>query len=205
MNLMIIDDHAIVREGLKMLLSSKFEEIFEAVDGKEGLDFIAKRYKEINIILLDISMPNLNGIDTMKIIEKEYPFLPVVILTTVIDHSSIQKMLSLGAKGYILKDASIEEIQNALDQAISGKTTLSHQVSKAAFSKLPYEELSQREVEVLSLLVDGMKNKEIANALYLSERTVKSSLTRIFQKFNVNSRSEAVAFAIKNSILEDLY
>lgn len=202
MKLLIVDDHAIIRDGLKLLLSKDFDNILEAEDGNIALEILANLNNLPDVILLDILMPNLDGIGTMKIIANIYPNLPVVVLTTVNKTISIQKMLKLGAKGYVLKDAELSTIKTALMNAISGQTTFSDTIQRQIFQQtLDYVPLSNREIEVLQLLVDGRRNKEIAKLLFLSERTIRANLTSIYQKFDVETRSEAVAFALKNQIV----
>lgn len=202
MKLLIIDDHAIVREGLKQLLSSKFDEILTAENGEVGIEILSNLNRLPDIILLDIMMPVMNGLETMKVVATQYAQIPVVVLTTVLKSEKIEQMLKLGAKGFILKDSEIEVIQSAIDQAIAGQLTVSPEAQKQLFSvKEDYISLSEREKEVLSYVMKGLKNKEIGELLFISERTVRSELTSIYQKFSVENRAEAVGFAIHHDII----
>lgn len=207
--IMVVDNHFIIREGLKLIFESidDFDVIYEANDGQQAINIL--KNKKPDLILLDIIMENIDGFGVMTYVNQYCPEIPVVVLTTVDTGENIKKMLSLGAKGYLLKDASTEVIANTVINAIQGNTILQNKITEIISNDELYEtqnnqnifNLNSTEVEILSAISQGSKIKAIALKLHLSERTIKNHLTVVYDKMNVSSGVEAIALAVRNHII----
>lgn len=201
---LIVDDQNLIREGLSMMLSL-YKDILvvgEATNGKETIEMMKK--KEIDLILMDIRMPIMNGVESTRIIKTEYPDVKVLILTTFNEDEYIFQGLENGADGYLLKDISSEELVNAIRTVYEGNILLQPDVAKKVVGAMrdrentskSYEEinslttLTQREIEISRLVADGKSNKEISAILFITEGTVKNHLTRILDKLNVRDRTQ---------------
>ncbi|MDD3224529.1 MAG: response regulator transcription factor [Clostridium sp.] len=201
----IVDDQEIVREGLKMILSlhEEVEIIGEASNGEELLKLMEIKIPEV--VLMDIRMPVMNGIEATKIMKNRYPNVKIIILTTFNEDEYIFEGLKNGADGYILKDSDSKEIMSAIKSAISGEVMLNPKVTvrvinalnslnsgnKSEKNKL-IESLTPREREVAKHVFNGENNKDIANKLFVTEGTVKNYVSKIFEKLEVNSRAELI-------------
>ena len=212
MRILLAEDHKVVREGTRRLLESQsdFEVVGEASDGIEAVD-LAKKFKP-EIIIMDVSMPRLNGIEATRQIKAIYPNIAILPLTGYDDDEYVFALLEAGAAGYLLKDSSGEELIEAIRQVMTGEPVLHPKIMKKVLNRLrsPVEEqatqaagevLSDRETEVLRLAAQGMSNMEIADSLTLSVRTVQTHLRSIFNKLGVGSRSEAIVFGLKKGWL----
>lgn len=207
-DIIIVDDQTMVREGLRMILSLH-EEICivgEATNGEELLTLL--KTKQPDVILMDIRMPVLNGIEALKIVKETYPSVKVIILTTFDEDEYIFNGLKYGADGYILKDSSSREIIKAIDAACEGTMLLhsevSSKISKVLHSmeqtsfdkkraKVQWENmLTPREIEVVELLMQGKSNKQIGSELFLTEGTVKNYISRLLDKLDLKNRTELV-------------
>ncbi len=201
---LIIDDHQILRTGLTMILETAddLEAIGSAVDGEEGLAKILELKPDV--VVLDIRMPKMNGIELLQELQKRQISVPVVVLTTFDDQEPIQEVMKLGAKGFLLKDADRDTILNTIRGALKGQVFLEPQIAAKAFapSSPSNFDLTDREEEILTKVAQGYRNKEIADDLHLSERTIKSHLTDVYNKLGVFTRAEAVAFALQNNLIE---
>jgi NarL family two-component system response regulator LiaR len=206
--IMIADDHAFVREGTKRLLEQEedMEVIAEASDGEEAIS-MATRYKP-DVAIIDISMPKLDGIGATKQIKTLYPEMVVLILSAYDDDQFVFSLLEAGAAGYLLKSVHGQELVDAVRAVYAGESVLHPSIAKKVLSKFartpgkvveekPEELLSKREIEVLKLVTRGLSNKEIADELCLSIRTVQGHIGNIFNKLKVSSRTEAVVHALK--------
>ena len=207
--LAITDDHALIREGLIRILS--YEKDLEIViESDSGEDLIDKlQFIKPEVILLDINMDKLDGVETLKIIKKKWPDIKVVILTVEKQRRKIKEVLSCGADGYVLKESAGGEITSAIREVVSGGLYIDKSLMQTMFmedmvgtkeSKL--DDLSDRELNVLIMLSKGLKNKEIADKLYLSEKTVKNYVTSIFRKIDVEYRVHATIYALENNLDE---
>jgi NarL family two-component system response regulator YdfI len=207
---MIADDHLIVREGLRMILQGRadFQVVAEAVDGVEAVRLAEET--QPNVILMDLRMPGLDGLGAIQQIKGKWPQMAVVILTTYNEDDLMLRGLRAGAQSYLLKDTDRETLFNTLHAAARGETLLRPDIvarvlPTAEASPTPNSRhssaLSQRELEILSIVASGARNKEIAAHLGLTERTVKAHLDSIFNKLGVDSRTAAVALAIQYGIL----
>lgn len=207
---MLADDHVLMREGIKQLLEfdGSIEVIAEASDGVECLE----KLKNINpdILLLDINMPNKNGIEVLEELKKNKNSVKVLILTVHSEVEYLVKAIDIGANGYILKDSGSIELKNAINAIISDDSYIQPSLLPALNSRLinrdmdkeKLDSLTKRELEILKQVAEGMFNKEIANNLSISERTVKNHISNIFKKIDVSDRTQAAVFAIKNNIVK---
>lgn len=207
--LAITDDHALIREGLIRIIS--YEKDLEIViESDSGEDLIKKLEKVTpEIILLDINMDKLDGVETLKIVKKRWPQIKIVILTVEKQKRKIKEVLKLGADGYVLKESAGEEITSAIRNVVAGGKYIDKSLMQTMFMEAmvgkkgsELDELSDRELNVLIMLSQGMKNKEIADNLYLSEKTVKNYVTSIFRKINVEDRVHAAIYALENNVAE---
>ncbi|MBO5371473.1 MAG: response regulator transcription factor [Lachnospiraceae bacterium] len=209
-NIMITDDHSMIREGLKQLLEleGEFKVVGEASDGVECLEKI-KDVKP-DVLLLDINMPNKNGLDVLKELSADKKVNVKVLVLTV--HNEVEyllKAVEIGIDGYLLKDSEYAELKKAIVSVYEGETYIQPDLIPMLNSKMlslendydKIESLTKRELDVLRHLAVGMYNKEIATTLEISERTVKNHVSNIFKKINVSDRTQAAVFAIKNNLI----
>lgn len=211
---MIVDDQTLIREGLKMMLSicSDIEVVGEAINGREAID----KLKEIStdIILMDIRMPVMDGVEAVKIIKEMYRKIKVIILTTFNEDEYIFQGLKNGADGYILKDVKSDEIINGIKTVYNGNILLQPEIAtkvvmalnsvnrdkeKDSLRKTIIEELTPREIEVAMLVAKGKSNREICDELYLTEGTVKNHLSKILGKLELRDRTQ-LAIYIKEKL-----
>lgn len=211
-NLAIIDDQAILREGLKFMLSKKenFSVIGTGDNGRQAYELC--KNNSIDIILMDIKMPIMDGVEATKLIKRDFPHIKIIILTTFNDDEFIFEALKYGASGYLLKDATMEKIEEAIVEVYNGGVLIQPNVAKKVvnlFSRIANEnieideridELTDREKDILKNLGEGKSNKEIAEALYISEGTVKNHITSILNKLELRDRTQLALFAVKNHI-----
>ena len=208
--ILLVDDHPIVRKGTKEMLEphADFLVIGEAADGREALAFVNATRPDV--ILMDVSMPGMNGIEATKQIKQYHPSVAVLVLTSFDDDAYVFALLEAGAAGYILKNAREEELINAIRAVFHGESALHPSIAKKVlnrFSQQPTvafdgEGLSPRELEVLRAAASGSTNKEIAKVLDISPRTVQVHLANVFSKLGVGSRTEAVLFGIKRGWID---
>lgn len=207
---MLTDDHALMREGIKHLLEfdGSIEVIEEASDGIECLQKLEKIHPDI--LLLDINMPEMNGIEVLEELKRREDPLKVLILTVHSEVEYLVKAVDIGANGYILKDSGSSELKQAINVIMSGESYIQPSLLPALNSRLinrdvdqdKLQTLSKRELEILTQVAGGMFNKEIAVNLNISERTVKNHISNIFRKIDVSDRTQAAVFAIRNNIVK---
>jgi NarL family two-component system response regulator YdfI len=208
--ILVVDDHLVVREGLKLIFETEenYEVVGEAENGEKALVFIEQLKPDV--ILMDLNMPKMSGLEVIKVLNEKNNTVPIIILTTFNDDNLIMEGLSLGAKGYLLKDTTRHELIRTVESAIRGEILLQPEISKSIFSskKEPKQSnnsfnisITERELFVLQAIARGCTSKEIALDMGISERTVKAHLTNIYSKLKVDSRSEAVAVAIEGGII----
>lgn len=207
--IIIADDHMMIREGLKQLLEldGTMKVIAEANDGEECLNLLNKKIHP-DILLLDINMPKKNGIEVLEYIKQNKIPVKVLILTVHNEVEYLLKAVDIGIDGYLLKDSSYDELKEAIDVVISGNTyiqpsllpALNESMEDYALDKEKIEWLTKRELDVLQLISKGCSNKKISDELTISERTVKNHISHIFRKINVEDRTQAAVFAIRNKI-----
>lgn len=207
--IIIADDHMMIREGLKQLLEldGTMKVIAEANDGEECLNLLNKKILP-DILLLDINMPKKNGIEVLEYIKQNKIPVKVLILTVHNEVEYLLKAVDIGIDGYLLKDSSYDELKEAIDVVISGNTyiqpsllpALNESMEDYALDKEKIEWLTKRELDVLRLISEGCSNKKISDELTISERTVKNHISHIFRKIDVEDRTQAAVFAIRNKI-----
>ncbi|NNU85359.1 response regulator transcription factor [Geobacillus sp. BMUD] len=216
----IIDDHQLFREGIKRILEFEgdFEVVAEGSDGSEALS-IVETYRP-DLVLMDINMPDINGVEATKQLIEAYPDTKVVVLSIHDDENYVMRALQTGATGYLLKEMDADTLIEAVRIVAEGGSYLHPKVTHNLIREYrrlatekggaavkqevrrPLHLLTRRECEVLQLLADGKSNRAIGEALYISEKTVKNHVSSILQKLNVNDRTQAVVVAIKNGWVE---
>ena len=209
---LLADDHAVLREGMRNLLEREkdLEVVGEASDGEEAVELVSELKPAV--VLMDIVMPKLSGIEATKQIKQVSPATIVLILTAYSDIRYILGLLEAGASGYLLKSARGNEIIGAIRAVCSGESVLDPVVTRKLLERIvgtaketgdtkERGTLSQREVEILRLASKGMSNKDIANALFLSVRTVKAHLTNIFNKMGVGCRTDAIVKGLREGYI----
>ena len=205
MKILLVDDHQMVRLGLKsyLELQDDIAEVSEAVNGKEGVEqALASRP---DVIIMDIVMPEMNGIEATLAILKEWPEAKILILTSYLDNEKIYPVLDAGAHGYMLKTSSAEEILRAVKKVAKGEFAIETEVSK----KVEYhrnhielhEDLTARERDILGLLAKGYENQRIADELFISLQTVKTHASNILSKLEVSDRTQAVVYAFQHHLV----
>ena len=207
--ILIADDHPVVREGLIAMLSREvdFKVVGEAKDGVEAVNKAGELSPDV--VLMDLRMPEMDGVEAMRQIRSAMPDIKFIILTTYSDDDYIFSGIEAGARAYLLKDAPREDLFKAIRSVYRGESLIQPVVASKLldrFSQLSRrapsgEELSERELEVLCLMAKGAANKEISAELNIAQSTVKTHITNIFQKLGVNDRTEAVTQALKKGII----
>ena len=212
---LIADDHQVVREGLSAILNAKedIEVIAEARDGVEAVEK-AKEFKP-DVILMDISMPRMNGVEATRRIKLEQPQIGIVVLTMYEEEEYIFDLVKAGATGYMLKNSDSSQIIKAIRSTYQGESMLQPSVATKILSEFSHlsqrpapkpsrvdQELTDREIQVIKLIADGKTNKEIGNTLTISEKTVKNHVRNIFQKLKVDDRTQAAIFAIQRGLIQ---
>ncbi|MED3881936.1 DNA-binding response regulator [Priestia megaterium] len=208
--ILIVDDHLVVREGLKLLIetSDKYVIVGEAENGRIAIDLVEKLKPDV--ILMDLYMPVMSGLEAITELRRTNPEIPIVILTTYNEDQLMMKGIEAGAKGYLLKDTGVENLFESIDSAIRGETLLQPEITERIQNyktKLLKEQskskvmLTPREMTILQAIARGSTSKEIAYDIGIAERTVKSKLTSIYNKLGVDSRTEAVVVAIQSGII----
>ena len=203
--IVIADDHSVVREGLRTFLGldRELEIVGEATNGEEAVQ-LAHRLKP-DVVLMDLKMPKLDGVTAIETIRRDLPDTEVIALTSVLDDASVFGALRAGAIGYLLKDTEAEELRRAIKAAAEGQVQLSPQaafrlVREARAPEKPVA-LSERETSVLRLLAEGYSNKEIGQALGITETTVKTHVTSILSKLHASSRTQAALYAVRSGLV----
>jgi DNA-binding NarL/FixJ family response regulator len=202
--ILIADDHPVVRTGLGGMIANEpdLEIVAEAADGSEAQRLAS--HHQPDVVLMDLKMPEIDGVTATASIREHHPEVQVLVLTTYNSDADILKALEAGATGYLLKDAPKEELFDAIRKASEGKSSLTPDVASRVVERMrvPSEEgLSSRETEILELVAAGTSNKEIAKDLWVSETTVKSHLLNAFEKLGVNDRTAAVTTALKRGLI----
>lgn len=206
---LLVDDHEMVRIGVSAYLSAQpdIEVIAEADDGKVAID-LALQHKP-HIILMDLVMKEMDGIEATKKIMEEWPDAKIIIVTSFLDDEKVYPALEAGATSYILKTSKANEIANAIRSTYNGQSILEPEVAgkmmkrmRQKTKQLPHEELTNREMEILLLIAQGKTNQEIADELFIALKTVKVHVSNILAKLDVQDRTQAVIYAFKHSLVQ---
>jgi two-component system, NarL family, response regulator NreC len=209
---LIADDHGIVRKGLRLQLeqNNDFEVIAEATDGREAVRLAEELTPDV--VIMDIAMPNLNGIEATTQLVKKNPQVGVIILSMYSDETYLMRTLAAGAKGYLLKDSADVDLHRAVQVVAEGKPFFSPAIADTLLEDYmrqlqqrglqdSYDLLTEREKEILQLLAEGKSNKDVAGILNLSTNTVETHRTRIMQKLDLHSTAEIVLYAVRKGII----
>ncbi|YCH06327.1 response regulator [Arthrobacter sp. alpha11c] len=199
-SVLLVDDHTVVRSGLKALLGTQADIVVvgEAASGEEALEAVQQHSPVV--VLMDLAMgAGMDGIEAIKQLRQRNPRQAVIVFTTYDSDADIVRAVDAGAMGYLLKDAAPEEIFAAVRGAVQGKSVMSAPVASRLFQQLrnPDEVLTPREAELLSLLTEGLSNRDLGKRLFISEATVKTHLAHIYAKLGVETRAAAIATAIR--------
>jgi len=206
--ILIVDDHSVVRTGLQMFLAldPEFEIVGEAANGVEAVQLVAD--KRPDVVLMDLLMPEMDGIQATGIIRQKYPDTEVIALTSVLEDAAVINAVKAGAIGYLLKDTQAEELRRAIKSAAAGQVQLSPEAAERLMREVRSpqspEKLTEREIEVLRLLASGMANKEIAFELHIGETTVKTHVSNILMKLGVLSRTQAALYAVRQGLVPNI-
>lgn len=208
---MIADDHSMVREGIKQILEfdGEIRVNAEAGSGKECIDILDD--KRTDVLLLDINMPNMNGLQVLQYLREKKVNIKILILTIHNEVEYLMRAVDIGVDGYVLKDSDSSVLKRAIFTINGGDTFIQPELSTILKKRLEDKNsnakkfddiLTRREIEVLKLLTEGLFNKEIAYTLSISEKTVKNHVSNIFKKINVSDRTQAAVYAIKHNIVD---
>lgn len=205
--LVIIDDHTMVRRGLATILKvfDDLQLVGEAETGEAAVQLCAEVLPDV--ILMDMSLPGMDGASATRAIREKFPQMQVIVLTSFKDGKLIKQALEAGAIGYLLKDVSADDLVQAIRSAHAGRATLSPEAAQSLVETTnlppaPGLDLTERELEVLTLMIEGLNNVQIAGRLTVSPSTIKSHVSNILSKLGVASRTEAVALALRNQIVQ---
>lgn len=206
---LIVDDHALIRDGLRKILSVEpgIRVVGEAANGQEAVRFVVR--EPVDVVLLDVSMPVMNGIEACREIKRARPGVAVVALTIHDQEEYLFEMIRAGVSGYVLKDISSGKLVETIFGVARGESFIPPQMTAKVFQEFNRlslrsnpDGLTEREVEVLRLVAGGASNREIAGKLFISEKTVKNHMSNIFQKIGVVDRTQAALYAVKQRIVE---
>ncbi|MBP6143225.1 MAG: response regulator transcription factor [Proteocatella sp.] len=211
--IIIVDDHPLIKEGLKQILSfyPDIEIVSEGSNGSEAISIVSET--SCDILLLDINMPVMSGLDALKIIRQTNPYLKVLLLTVENDFGTLREAIDLKVNGYILKESAGRTLTDAIRHVYSGGNYIDQTLTKHVFNIInepsvakestskpempdPFSLLTEREKEILSYISKGCSNKEIASKLFLSEKTIRNTITSIFKKINVKDRVQAAIYVL---------
>ena len=199
---LIVDDHEVVREGLRLSLSRSpnIRVVGEAENGATAIELTKRRRP--HVVVMDVRMPNMDGLEATKQIVQETPESSVLIFTAYSERSLLARGLDSGARGYILKEAPHDTLVRAITKVATGETYVDPALMPAFFSKDRDDMLTSREREILQLLADGMSNADVAGKLFISQETVKSHVRHILAKLEADTRTHAVAIALRDAIID---
>lgn len=210
-NVMIVDDHSIVRDGIKQILEldGDIKVNAEAGSGRECIDVLDEN--KTDVLLLDINMPNMNGLQVLQHLREKKTDVKILILTIHNEVEYLMRAVEIGVEGYVLKDSDSTVLKKAILSINSGDTFIQPELTpllrrrledRSLKTKRHRDSLTKREIEVLKLLAEGLFNKEIAYTLNISEKTVKNHVSNIFKKINVSDRTQAAVYAIKHNLVD---
>jgi len=208
---MLADDHRMLREGLRRsMIDQGFDVVGEACDGDEAIRLADELRPEV--ILMDVTMPEVDGVEATRQIRIEHPEIRIVMLTMHADQEVLTSAIRAGASGYLVKDCSTEEVAEAVRMAVEGDTALSPQLAATMLDEVRRLDvpdtsdddrvITKREEEVLQLIADGCSTPEVAEQLYISQKTVKNHLASIYEKLNARDRTQAVLLAVRMGIVK---
>ncbi len=203
---LLVDDHEMVRRGLAVFIQS-FDDLVlvgEAANGREAIDILQEN--DTDVILMDLLMPEMGGIEATKTIHDQHPEIKIIAMTSFEDEDLVKQAISSGAIGFLMKNTSIDELATAIRNAVAGKPTLAPEAAQILMTAAtrppePSYDLTNRELDVLTQMVEGRTNPEIADILSISRSTVKTHVSNILGKLNVTNRIEAVKLALESNLI----
>jgi len=209
-NIILADDHVVIRHGLRLTLEELgFKVIGEASDGLEVIQLVEKLKPDV--LLCDLMMGNMNGLEVARRVSKQYPKVGIIILSMYSDESYVIEALRAGAKAYVLKDSSAEDLQHAINEVVKGKHYLGSSLSERAIEMYsqkttdgiqePFDTLSAREREILQMVAQGMTSNDISEKLFISSRTVDAHRSKLMHKLSLHSRADLIRFAQRRGII----
>lgn len=210
-SVLIVDDHKMVRDGLSVFLNSheNIEVVGEAEDGREAVRLVNELAPDV--VLMDLVMPNMDGMEAMNEIHETQPQTQVIVLTSFVDDDRVVEAVQGGAAGFLLKDVNPDELATAIEDVAGGEPHLHPDITKRMMRQLAepqepdqglIEDLTPRELDVLEEMAHGLRNREIAEELFISEKTVKTHVSNILDKLDVNDRTQAVVYALKHKLVD---
>ncbi len=216
-DVLLVDDHTLYRDGLRSLFDhwEEYTIIGEAENGQEALEFCHSHTPDL--VLMDIQMPVMNGVEASRLIHAKYPAIAIVILTMSVEEGALFEAIRQGARGYVLKDTPARQLRHRLRGVMQGEAVLSGPATSKVFDELKRKQpiddrsasmhsvagrLSESEIEVLKLVAQGLSNEEIASGLFLSEGTVKKKLAAILRKLALENRVQAAVYAVRAGIVD---
>ena len=214
MKILLVDDHEVVRLGLRKLLERhpNFQVIAEAGNASEALDQVARRKPDV--VVMDIRLPGKSGIEATREITQKYPETKVIVLTSYAEEELLFDAINAGASGYVLKQIGSGELITALEKIGRGESLIDPSLTQKVFQRVreasrkaedeAFAELSDQELKILALVAEGKTNKEIAEAVFLSEKTVRNYVSSILSKLHLSTRSEAAAYAVRHRVRDHL-
>ena len=200
--ILIVDDHPLLQEGISLVVLHEpdMQLVGSAFTGREAIDLFEK--VKPNLVLMDLRLPDMSGIDAMIAIRAKSPTARVIILTTFEGDAEVNRALKAGASGYLLKTMPRKQIVESMRQVHAGRRRIDPDVAASLAEHMGQEDLSQREIEILKQVAEGSRNKEIAVHFSLSEETVKSHMKNILEKLGASDRTQAVSLAVRRGIME---
>lgn len=211
-SLLLVDDHTLFRDGLRELIShwQEFQVVGEAANGQEAVKLCQERLPDV--VLMDVQMPVMNGVEAAGRIHDEFPASSVVMLTMSVDEKDLFEALKQGAQGYILKNISAQQLRERLLEVVRGEVPLSGAIAAKILAEFnrkgageasgTFEPLTERELQILQLVAEGLSNAEIGDKLFLSEQTVKKQLSIVMQKLHLNNRVQAAVYAVRKGLVD---
>ena len=200
--ILTVDDHPLLRQGIAAIINSQsnFQLVAEAANGREGI----QKYKEHlpDVTLMDLRLPDISGIDAVNSIRSEFPQARIIMLTTFEGDVEIQRALAAGAYGYLLKSMPPKDLIEAIRQVHTGRKRIPAEVAARLAEHMSDEMLTEREIDVLSHVAGGNRNRDIAERLFISEETVKVHVRHIMEKLGASDRTEAIAIAVRRGIVQ---
>ena len=210
--LVLVDDHTLFRDGLCGLIAhwEEFQVVGEAANGQEAIELC--RRQQPDVVLMDVQMPVMGGVEATRRIREERPDTCVVMLTMSVEERNLFEALKQGARGYVLKNISAQELRERLHEVVRGEVPLSGAIAAKILAEFnrqwsgdaggPYEPLGQREIQILQLVAEGLSNEEIGARLYLSDQAVKKQLSTVLQKLHLNNRVQAAVYAVRKGLVD---
>lgn len=203
--LILVDDHKIVLDGIKALLDDLdgFDCVATAENGQKAIDLL--KVFDVDLLLMDIDMPVMNGIEATRIVKKDFPMVKVISLTQHSERGMVKQMLECGSDGYLLKNVAQDELANAIRNVVAGGQVFSEEVTMSLAGKAVGKnangvevELTEREIEILTLITEGLSSKQIGEKLFISPRTVDTHRTNLMNKLDIHNIAGLIRFALKN-------